>query len=249
MKVTNFMTVNRLLVGFIVVVFVQACSSSGSSSNDCEADDDSARFALLANSTTTLTMNGTIDCTTDGKLQKALSENPIDTILMQVVEGSVDDESNIAMSRKLAGQSIHIEVAEDGLIASGGVDFFLAGATRKINNNSLVGVHSWADSDGNEGIDVYNSNPDPTNAEHSMFVEYYSQFVSGLKDGRPGNSVTDVAVDFYVYTLDSAPAAGLHCMTAQELVNWGVVTDTTNVADLNPVIKGSSHLFASACTH
>ena len=248
MKIFKLVTINRVIFSVIAVLFIQGCGSS-SSSNDCKADDDSARFALLTNSTTTLTMNGTIDCTTNDKLQKALSADPVDTILMQVVEGSVDDESNIAMSKKLAGQSINIEVAENGLIASGGVDFFLAGVTRKINDNSLVGVHSWADSDGKEGIDVYNDNPDPTNEEHAMFVEYYSQFVSGLKDGRPGNSTTDVAVDFYVYTLDSAPAAGLHCMTAQELVDWGVVTNTTNAADLNPVIKGSAHLFATACTH
>lgn len=252
--------IQYLLGGLSIMLFLHACGGGGSSSSSdddrpstaaneesCAAVSDSATFRLATGSTTTLLMNGTIDCTTNDKLQSALNANAIDTIIMEEVGGSEDDDANIAMSTTLSGQSINTEVAENGLIASGGVDFFLAGITRKINQNSLVGVHSWASSDGREGIDVYNS--DPNNAEHSVYITYYDQFVKELKDGRPSNSITNIATDFYVYTLEAAPSSGIHCMTAAELIAWGIVTNTTVAADLNPVIFGSSHTLASTCTH
>ena len=192
-------------------------------------------------------MNGTIDCTTEEKLFSALGSDPIDTIVMSTVEGSVDDEANIRMSRRLSGQQINIVVADDGLIASGGVDFFLAGATRRIGNNSVVAVHSWADENNTQGIDLYNQ--DPTNSQHLLYINYYTQYVSGLRDGIPGNSITDANRDFYVYTLQAAPASGLHCMTSQELVAWGIVTNTANASDLNPTVMGSTNPLAEACTH
>ena len=124
-------------------------------------------------------MFGTIDCTADGKLQSMLNANPIDTLIMVSVPGSADDVANIAMAKTLSGQSIATQVPEDGLVASGGVDLFLAGATRTIGPNATVGVHSWAEADGTQGIDVYNENP--ASELHQLYIVYYDQFITGLK--------------------------------------------------------------------
>lgn len=233
-----------LLLALTGSVLLTACG--GSDSNSCSADADSAVFTLAPGSNTELRMAGTIDCTSNGKLQSMLSAHPIDTLVMTNVPGSVDDEANIAMAKVVSAQNLSITVPEFGLIASGGVDLFLAGASRVIGNNATFGVHSWATGDGTQGITVYNN--DPGNSQHQLYITYYDQFVSGLKDGRPFNSMTNIATDFYVYTLQAAPASGLHCMTPQELVDWGIVTNTTDVSALSTVIMGGAGS-EGLCTH
>lgn len=44
---------------------------------------------------------------------------------------------------------IAIHLVDNGVIASGGTDFFLAGTTRRIGDDTKIGVHSWSD-DSNE---------------------------------------------------------------------------------------------------
>lgn len=159
---------------------------------------------------------------------------------MASVPGSEDDEANIAMAKTISGQNLTTIVPENGLIASGGVDLFLAGTVRKIEPNVIIGVHSWATSEGTQGIDVYNQNPGHT--FHQLYIDFYDQYVRGLKDGRPSNNISNIATDFYIYTLQAAPAKELHCMTAQELVDWGIVTDTTDASTLSTVTLGQNAL-------
>lgn len=218
-------------------------SNIDSGTENCGASEDSAVFSLAPDSTSSLLMEGTIDCTTNTKLQAMLNSGSIDTIIMVDVPGSEDDEANIAMAKIVSGQEITTVVPANGLIASGGVDLFLAGATRIVEFNGIVGVHSWADGDGAQGIALYRNDPD--SEQHRLYIDYYDQFVIGMRDGRPSNEIADIATDFYVYTLEAAPAEGLHCMSPQELVDWGVVTNTTDAATLSTQVLGE----AEECTH
>ena len=231
--------------GVIPLICISAAlgACDGNSTATCNADQESATFSLAPNSTTSLVMQGVIDCTTNDKLQAKLKDNPIDTLIMSDVPGSADDDANIAMAKIVSGQSLTTVVPANGLIASGGVDLFLAGANRRIEANAVVGVHSWATGDGTQGIDVYNR--DPGNKNHRRYIDFYDQYVQGMKDGRPSNSISDVATDFYVYTLQAAPAEGVHCMTPQEIVDWGVVTNTSDPSTLSTKTLGQS----AVCSH
>ena len=78
-------------------------------------------------------MIGVIDGTTPDEVQDLIDAHPnVTTIVMQDVEGSADDEANLVAARLVHQHGFHTHVPADGLIASGGVDFFLAGTTRTV---------------------------------------------------------------------------------------------------------------------
>lgn len=225
------------------IALVSACSSSSSSnstpatvgnnSTSCTATSSSASFTV---SGTALLMNGTIDCSTPGRLQAALANNTVTEVVLQNVPGSSDDEANLKAARMLRSRgTINTRVDENGLIASGGVDFFIAGIQRTVGKNARVAVHSWADGNGNQGITLYNSNPNST--EHQRYIQYYQDM--GF---TPVN-----AKDFYVYTLKAAPAEGTHCMNATELKQYQIVTN--GQLDGSAALEPKTADNQSVCTH
>ncbi len=194
------------------VVALAACSSD-SSSNDyagCSAGAASAKFTVDGSS---LLMNGVIDCSTPSRLQTALDNHAVTEVVLQNVPGSMDDESNLKAARMLRNRgSINTRVSDNGAIASGGVDFFIAGVERSVGKNAIVAVHSWQDGSGEQGITLYNKDPD--NEAHQTYIQYYQDM--GLS--------AENATNFYVFTLESAPAEGTHCMSADELKRYTIVT-------------------------
>ncbi len=79
---------------------------------------------------------------------------------------------------------------DNGEIASGGVDLFLASVKRTIGKNVKIGVHSW-DEDGSQATDYPRESK-----EHQKYKE---------------------AEDFYYFTINSATAEGIHYMTEEEM--------------------------------
>ncbi len=70
-------------------------------------------------------MNGVLDSDVKSKVKKALSMNPkITSIVMQNVEGSVDDEANLDTTRFVRKRKLNTFIPDNGLVASGGTDFF-----------------------------------------------------------------------------------------------------------------------------
>lgn len=94
----------------------------------------------------------------------------------------------------------------EGFIASGAVDFFIAGARRTadVAGGARLGVHTWG-GDGFVGADLPRDHPD-----HRPYLDYYAEM--------------GVPADFYWFTLEAAPLETVHIMTAEEVEFYGLLT-------------------------
>ena len=99
-------------------------------------------------------------------------------------------------------RSLATHLPKEGEIASGGTDFFLAGHERTLEAGSRIGVHSWSGLDGEEGVDVPRDDP-----QHQLYLEYYRAM--------------EIPEASYWFTLEAAPAAGVHWMSTSELEQFG----------------------------
>lgn len=169
-------------------------------------DEAEAAFAVQGE---TATMTGVIGPSTPDAVRDLLAEHPeLSTIVMADVPGSMDDESNLVASRLVRDAGLAVHVPADGVIASGGVDFFLAGTSRTWDEGAMFGVHSWSDGS-NDGADIPRGDP-----SHRLYLDYYAEM--------------GVDPDFYWFTLEAAPAASIHYMTAAELDRHGFATGSAS---------------------
>ena len=166
------------------------------------ATESPARFTIDGS---VAVMRGVIDGSTPGRVDDLIQNPAVHTIVMAYVPGSDDDESNLETSLMIRAAQVATCVPAGGEVASGGTDFFLAGRVRRLADDAFVGVHSWSDGQGLEGGDLPRNDP-----EHVMFLDYYRQI--------------GIDPDFYWFTLEAAPADGMHNMTAQERQQWGMET-------------------------
>lgn len=180
--------------------FVAACAADDSSSG---GDDPPASFVVEGDEAV---MAGVIDSSTPAEVRDLIDDHPeVTTIVMVDVPGSDDDVANLEASRLIRAAGFATHVPADGEIASGGVDFFLAGATRSYGPGAIFSVHSWAAGDGRTGADLPQDDP-----EHDLYLDYYAEM--------------DVDEDFYWFTLEAAPADSFHDMTEAELERFGFDT-------------------------
>ncbi|UYM16599.1 COG3904 family protein [Endozoicomonas euniceicola] len=151
-------------------------------------------------------MNGVIDSHIKSKLQRILNENPqVTTIVMQNVEGSVDDVANLEAARLVRKKGLNTHIPGNGLVTSGGTDFFLAGKKRTIEKGARIGVHSW----GGFGVDDAAKLP-KSDPEHQKYLQYYKEM--GINS------------EFYWYTLNSAPNQDIHWMTPAEIKKYQITS-------------------------
>ncbi|WP_170419028.1 alpha/beta hydrolase [Ruegeria atlantica] len=150
-------------------------------------------------------VSGAIDHTTLSAFEEITAANPgIKTLVLQNIEGSVDDDANVVFSRVVRAEGFDTVVPSDGLVASGGTDLFLAGNRRTLEPGACVGVHSW----GGGGYVAANLPED--HPEHDRYLNYFE----------------DIGVDpaFYWFTLDAAPEDGMHWMSAEEANRFNLAT-------------------------
>jgi len=165
--------------------------------------DEALRFIVDSNQAT---MFGAIDGTISCRLNKLFAEHPqLDTIVMQYVPGSINDVANLIGARLVREHNINTFVPADGMIASGGTDFFLAGVERSAVIGAEIGVHSWAGGDVTRPIDLPRDHGD-----HQKYLDYYQEM------GIPES--------FYWFTLEAAPAESMYNMTPDEWESYGIVT-------------------------
>ena len=150
-------------------------------------------------------MSGVIDSDIISHVRE-LYENHSDvtTIVMQEVPGSIDDEANLTAARLVRSYGLNTVVPTDGFIASGGVDFFLAGVERTIEPGAKLGVHSWG-GDGFTGDELPRDDP-----EHNRYLAYYSEM--------------GIPTEFYWFTLEAAPVEDFHVMTPAEIDQYKITT-------------------------
>jgi hypothetical protein len=120
------------------------------------------------------------------------------------IDGSIDDEANLKLAYKVREKQLDSYIASDGEIASGGTDLFLAGVNRIIERGATIGVHAWAAGDG-----VATDFP-VGHKYHQPYIEYYKKMKLPNPEG------------FYYFTIQAAPAEGMHNMTEQEITAYGL---------------------------
>lgn len=192
-------TIAKSLMFLLSIVFITSCDENA------EPQTQFGIFKVVDDNT--IEMDGEIFSRTLDDFNELIAAYP-DINLINIVEcpGSNDDEINVQVAKKVYDNDIATHLLDDGLIASGGVDFFLAGTTRTRGTNTMVGVHSWTDGE-NEATDF------PADAEeHQLFIEFYKSI---------GFTQT-AAEDFYFFTINAAPAAEIYYMTEAEIEQYGI---------------------------
>lgn len=173
-----------------------------------EEGEQVAKFYFKEEDKTRLYMQGVIYGYTLRDIQQVLDANPqVKVLVMEDVPGSLDDEINLLASREIRKRNIATHVPEDGVVASGGTDMFLAGAKRSAHSNAKFGVHSWGWGEGGENALDFPRDHE----EHKKYLDYYEEM--------------QIPAEFYWYTLEAAPPEDIHWMTAEEIKRYMVTTD------------------------
>ncbi|MGH1429503.1 MAG: hypothetical protein ACRBB4_00125 [Neptuniibacter sp.] len=179
------------------VIFIMAGCSSYS------RDYDSVEFTVSGE---TALMIGIIDSDIPDQVIALLEDYPqITTIVMQDVEGSVDDEANLIAARYIRENGLNTHIPEDGLVASGGTDFFLSGVKRTASPGAKIGIHSWVDDQGTEGALLSRND-----SAHKTYLDYYG--------------LMGIPAEFYWFTLEVAPSEEIHWMTIDEQQLYKITT-------------------------
>lgn len=153
---------------------------------------------------TNAVLNGDLGARTFNQIIDLVKQHPeVDTIILEEVPGSVNDEVNVEAGRIIRKSGLATFVPADGLIASGGVDLFVSGVSRTIEDGAMVGVHSCF-GDGVECRDIPKGD-----SRHDSQIDYFNEML-----GEP------LGENFYFYTLDAAPFDDVHYMTRQEIDMW-----------------------------
>jgi hypothetical protein len=151
-------------------------------------------------------MNGDLGFRSPQIVTKLIDKNPnLKSIVMEYCPGSLDDYAALRASRLIRKAGLSTRVAADGEIASGAVDFFIAGVNRSVEAGSKVGVHSWSDGQV-EGADL-----ERAHAEHDLYKDYYSEM--------------GIPIEFYWFTLQAASSDKIHWMSIGEMKEYKVLND------------------------
>lgn len=121
------------------------------------------------------------------------------------VPGSDDENDYLDAARRLRQDGFTTIVPANGLVASGGTDFFLAGTRRIIEPGACIGVHSWEE----VGPPKYEARSVPRDSEeHADWLEYFEDI--------------GVSADFYWFTIYAASATQMHWMSPAEINRFGM---------------------------
>jgi len=153
-----------------------------------------------------LLMRGDINAKTLDQFEAVIAANPGITRLVELdVPGSLDDDTMIALAYRVRELGLDTHLTATSEIYSGGVDLFLAGDRRSMEEGAVIGVHSWSDGF-REAADFPRDAP-----EHEQNRKYVEDML-----GQD---------DFYWFTIAAAPADGIHVMSAEEIARYGLLND------------------------
>ena len=155
-----------------------------------------------------LYMDGIISSKTKGQIKKIFKKNPnIKKIIMGTIPGSINDNANFKIGELIRQKGMSTHVLKDSVVESGGVDLFLAGIHRTMEDGAQFGVHSWEDAiSGETALDFPRDSE-----EHELYIAYMEQMLG--------------SDDFYWFTIKAAPADDIYYMTNQEIIDYGLITE------------------------
>lgn len=166
-----------------------------------------ASFELSKNKDSVL-VSGALGTSSYVKLKQLLDNNPsLKTLVLVNVEGSVNDDINMHTGRLVRNAQMTTEIRDGGEAYSGGVDLFAAGYRRVYHDGAKLGVHSWCCKDGKDAGQLSKNDP-----AHGAQLTFFREMLGKT-----------LGPDFYFYTIQAAPAAGIHVMTKSEVDKYLLV--------------------------
>lgn len=200
---------NRTILKVLTVTFLTICLISCGDEEiipEITLDTQFGIFTVIDDNT--VEMDGEIGSVTLVDFNSLIDSYPnINKINIIEVPGSDDDDVNLQVSLEVHQLNIATHLVSGGLIASGGVDFFLAGTTRTKGTNTMIGVHSWSD-ETSEATDYPEGHDN-----HLPYIDYYKSV--GFTQAE--------AESFYYFTINAAPAASIHYMTDEEILQYKIL--------------------------
>ena len=118
--------------------------------------------------------------------------------------GTYEDHANLRLGRMIRAAGLTTFVPRGGSVRSGGVELFLAGVERQVEEGGEFAVHSWSDQDGREATDYAANDP-----ENRKYLVYYQEM--GMNAGT--------ARQFYTMT-NSVPHGSARWFGAAEMRHW-----------------------------
>ncbi len=151
-------------------------------------------------------VTGTTDSNSHNLVKDFVRENPeVDTLILQAMPGTMDMDTNrrVVMDIRAAGLATHVPA--DGRIASGAVDWFIAGSPRTIDCGAMIGVHSWGTKVGERADKTF----------------YDSQ----LRTQRYFLSRMDVDPDFYEFTRGAAGPDDIYWLSVDDMLRFRLIDE------------------------
>lgn len=193
----------RKMITVVTTLFVLLASCSNN--DDLATNTSTFGIFKVLEDKKTIEMNGTINSSSLVNFNKLYEKYPeVEKINIKNCDGSSDDRVNLQLSKRVHDLNINIHLLNNAEIASGGVDFFLAGKKRTRGTGTRIGVHSWSDG-ANEATDFPEGH-----ANHLPYINYYKSI--GFSDAE--------AKVFYYFTIKAAKASSIHWMTEAEIVKY-----------------------------
>lgn len=150
-------------------------------------------------------LTGITDAQSPRRFAAMLRRYPrIATIEMGNCPGTEDDRANLRLGLMLRARGIATYVPAGGLVRSGAVDLFLAGARRYAEPTAWFAVHAWKDVTGRQPADYAADAP-----KNQAYLDYYRAV--GFTEAR--------ARAFYAMT-NSTPFSQARWLTQAEIGRW-----------------------------
>jgi hypothetical protein len=150
-------------------------------------------------------VNGTLGTLTYIQIEELIKNSTeVDTLELQEISGSINDEINMHTGRLIRGAKLTTFVPKSGNVNSGGVDLFAAGFKRIYEAGGIVGVHAWCCENGQSAHLLAKDDP-----AHGAQLTYFREMLGKA-----------LGPEFYFFTINSAPAKDIHHMTEAELAKY-----------------------------
>lgn len=148
---------------------------------------------------------GVTDEATPAQFAAMLHDHPtVATIEMIDCPGTEDDRANLKLGLMIRMRGIATHVPDNGWVASGAVELFLAGVQRSAEASARFAVHSWQDDAGLQPQDYA-----PDAPKNRTYLDYYQAVGMTAPEARA----------FYAMT-NSVPFESARLLTRAEMAQW-----------------------------
>ncbi len=147
-------------------------------------------------------INGDLGTKTYVQITDLINNHPeVNTLLLQEISGSVNDEINMHTGRLVRNAQLTTMVEATSDINSGGVDLYAAGFKRVYTEGAKLGVHSWCCTEGKPANELGRDHKG-----HGAQLTFFREMLGA-----------ELGPEFYFFTIEAAPHDTVHVMTKAEL--------------------------------